>query len=216
MSARTLSIPVSGTPHKLEARLRAQRPETPLAVVAPPHPVYGGTIGNPVVRALENAFQSSGLSTLAFNFRGTGEFSVGEPSGEEEPAKQDYLAVVHSVSSSLPGTSLSWLSGYSFGSVAALAAAVELDFPRVLMVGPPFALLNPLLLERYRGELTIVVGSEDEYAPVEQVREVFGARPHTRLEILDGLEHFFLGSAVEVLAEALTRVLPRAQRPDRS
>lgn len=211
MSTRTLSIPVSGGPHKLEARLCALRPEAPLAVVAPPHPVYGGTIGNPVVRTLEQAFQGSGLSTLAFNFRGTGEFSVGEPSGEEEPAKQDYLAVVQSVASTLPGTPLSWLSGYSFGSVAALAAAVELDFPRVLMVGPPFALLNPELLERYRGELTIVVGSEDEYAPVEQVREVFGPRANTRLEILDGLEHFFYGSAVELLAEALRRVLPRKE-----
>jgi len=208
MSARTLAIPVAGTPHRLEARLAAARPETPLAVIAPPHPVYGGTIGNPVVRTLEQALQRSGLSTLAFNFRGTGEYSVGEPTGEEEPAKQDYLAAVRYLASSFAGTPLAWLAGYSFGSVAALAAAVELDFPRVLMVGPPFALLNPDLLASYRGELTIIVGSEDEYAPVEQVREVFGARAHTRLEILDGMEHFFFGSAVQVLAEALARVLP--------
>jgi len=211
MSARTLSIPVAGTPHKLEARLFAASPDRPLAVIAPPHPVYGGTIGNPVVRTLEQAFQDSGLSTLAFNFRGTGEFSVGEPSGEEEPAKQDYLAAVQHLSSSLPGTPLAWLSGYSFGSVAALAAAVELDFPRVLLVGPPFALLDPALLAAYRGELTVLVGSEDEYAPVEQVREVFGMRPHTRLEILDGIEHFFFGSSVQVLAKALTRVLPHPE-----
>jgi len=212
-TTRPLSIPVAGTIHRLEGRLTEQAAaasasNTPLAMVAPPHPVYGGTIGNPIVRVIERAFQAHGLDTLAFNFRGTGDEATGEPSGEEDDAKQDYLAVAHSVAP----RPLAWLSGYSFGSVAALAAAIDLGVPRVLMVGTPLGLLNPKLLELYQGELFVVGGDEDEYSPVEAMRERFGARANTKLELLSGVEHFFLGSSVHQLSEALTRLLPLATR----
>ena len=77
VTPRTLTIPVEGTTHQLEARLHRLPDSVELALVAPPHPVYGGSIGNPVVRAIERAFHAVGVSTLAFNFRGTGE-STGE------------------------------------------------------------------------------------------------------------------------------------------
>jgi uncharacterized protein len=213
-TTRTLTIPVAGTPHRLEARLTqrsvlepgAVPVAMPVAIIAPPHPVYGGTIGNPIVRAMERAFQAQDLTTVAFNFRGTGEQATGEPSGEEDDAKQDYLAVAHGVSPS----PLEWLSGYSFGSVAALATAIELGVSRVLMVGTPLGLLDRKLLELYRGELLVVSGDDDEYAPYEAMRELFGARAHTRLEVLPGVEHFFLGSAVQQLSDALTRLLRAA------
>lgn len=200
--ARTLSIPIPGTSHRLEARTSAPSAEQKLAVIAPPHPVYGGTIGNPVVRALERAFQEAGLGTLAFNFRGTGE-STGEPSEDLDEALVDYLAVAQSA----PAGSLSFLSGYSFGSIAALRAGIALSVPRLVLIAPPLGMLDPRLLERYAGRIVVLVGSEDEYAPAEAVREMFSPRPDTSLTVLEGLEHFFLGSAVRELADALGRVL---------
>src|SRR5687767_13932749 len=93
-------IDVTATGHKLEARFtRSSGPLSvsegasragQLAVVAPPHPLYGGSIGNPVVRAMEARLQAHGLSTLAFNFRGTGE-STGEPSGDLADGLVDYM-----------------------------------------------------------------------------------------------------------------------------
>ena len=195
-------IPVEAGHHTLESRLVRAEGSAPLALIAPPHPVYGGTIGNPVVRALERAYQAAGHSTLAFNFRGTGE-STGEPSGEQSQALVDYLAVAQSVPDAKPA----WLSGYSFGSVAALAAAIELEVPRVLMVAPPLELLDPALLRRYRGQLALAVGSEDEYAPVAAVRELLDRRADTVLKVIEGAEHFFFGSAVQRLAPALQELL---------
>jgi hypothetical protein len=42
------------------------------AVVAPPHPLYGGELSNPVVGALVAGLNSVGIAGLAFNYRGVG------------------------------------------------------------------------------------------------------------------------------------------------
>ena len=206
-STRTLIVTVPGSPHRLEARLHSSaKLTTALAVIGPPHPMYGGTIDNPVVRAMERVLQRRGLDTLAFNFRGTGE-SEGEQTGAYEEALADYLGAT----GALPDAQLHWLSGYSFGSVAALATAVALDAPRVLLVGPPLGMLDPMLVTRFRGQLAVLVGSEDEYAPVSAVRALFEARAHTTIEVLPGVDHFFLGSDVQRLVDGLTRLLERCE-----
>ncbi len=201
-----LMIPVPGATHQLEARLQRIPSSRELAVIAPPHPVYGGSIGNPVVRAVERAFAASELSTLAFNFRGTGE-SGGEPSGEQTDALVDYRAAARSV----PDLTLGWFAGYSFGSIAALATARELNVGRVLMVAPPLGMLERALLAGYGGQLAVVVGDQDEYAPVEAVREIFATREHTSLSVIEGVEHFFLGSSVQRLSSALAALLPQVK-----
>ncbi len=190
--------------HTLEARLVRGNASTPLAVIAPPHPLYGGTIGSPVVRALERAFQAAGHWTLAFNFRGVGE-STGEPSGAPEDALADYLAVVHSVPDAQPA----WLSGYSFGAAAALAAAIELEVPRVLLVAPQLGALDPPMFARYPGRLMVALASEDEYAPPDAVRKMCETRAETATQIciIEGADHFFLGSALPPLARVLETLI---------
>jgi alpha/beta superfamily hydrolase len=196
-----LTLAVPGARHTLEARL--SRAGQALALVAPPHPLFGGSIGNPVVRALESALAARGLATLAFNFRGTGA-SGGAPSGEQSDALIDYLAAARGGAGALE---LAWCTGYSFGGCAALAAAIELGVQRVLMVGPPLALLDPALLSRFDGELAIAVGSEDDYAPLPELREVLARARTPRVEVVEGADHFFLGSQVQALAAALATLL---------
>lgn len=197
----TLTLTVAGCEHTLEAR-RVLTGDAPFALIAPPHPLYGGSIGNPVVRALEQLFQQRGLSTLAFNFRGTGE-STGTPSGDLDDALVDYAAALRAVGDA----PAAWLSGYSFGSIAALAAAVEREAPRVLMIAPPLALLDPALVARYGGSIAIAVGTEDDYVPLDDLRAVFANHPRVALEIVPDAEHFFLGSAVRRLSDALEKLL---------
>lgn len=191
--SRTIKLPVR-TGLALEARL-TERGER-AAIVAPPHPLYGGSIGNPVVRALENALGAHGLTTLAFNFRGIGE-SDGEPSGELNAAVEDFLAAARA----LGETRLTWLSGYSFGGVTALAVAAALGQVGSLVVAPPAAMLEPQHFATARRTI-VIAGSEDEYAPEASLREVI-AQQSVELRILPGIDHFFLGSQVLKLAQTL-------------
>lgn len=203
---RTTTIAIAGSQHTLEGRLQRVEGSSELAVVAPPHPLHGGTIGNPAVRVLERALNRAGLSTLAFNFRGTGE-SSGSPSEDPSEAHSDYRAALASV----PDLRPTWLTGYSFGSVAALTTAIELSIPHVLMLAPPLGLLDPVLPPKYRGQLAIAVGDDDEYAPTDAVRERFAQCPNVLLELIEGVDHFFLGSQLEPLSAALDRLLTAAR-----
>jgi uncharacterized protein len=202
-SVRPLTLGVPGARHTLEARLSQAAQARELALVAPPHPLYGGSIGNPVVRALERSFQARGLATLAFNFRGVGA-STGEPSGDAGDALADYLAAARGAAGETP---IAWLSGYSFGACAALAAALELQVGRVLMVAPPLALLDPQLLARFSGELRIAVGSQDDYAPLTELRDLLASVPGARVEVVEDADHFFLGSQCERLAKLLAKLV---------
>ncbi len=52
-------------------------------VVAHPHPLYGGTMAQPVVYRVAQACRERGFASLRFNFRGVGQ-SEGRYSGSEE------------------------------------------------------------------------------------------------------------------------------------
>ena len=41
-------------------------------VITHPHPLYGGTLKNPVVETVQSAYRQHGYATLRFNFRGVG------------------------------------------------------------------------------------------------------------------------------------------------
>lgn len=206
-SSRTLILRAEDPARALESRLTRSRRSEALAVVAPPHPLYGGSLGSPVVKAIERAFADAGLTTLAFNFRGVGE-STGEPSGELADALADYRAAATSAAD----LTLRACAGYSFGSVAALACAAELAAPFVLMVAPPLALLPPELLERARA-VVIVAAEHDEYAPLAALHELAAAHAQLTIDVVPGSDHFFLGSAVQRLERALAPVIARALGP---
>ena len=56
---------------KLEGML-ADFPRDKGVVISHPHPLYGGSMHNNVVKAVAHAYQEEEYSTLRFNFRGVG------------------------------------------------------------------------------------------------------------------------------------------------
>src|SRR5262245_14318008 len=87
-----------------------------VAIVAPPHPLMGGHLSNPVVQALASGIVQAGHRALLFNFRGVGE-SDGDASADPDDADEDFRAALASAAehrTPLVAT------GYSFGAAAAI------------------------------------------------------------------------------------------------
>lgn len=159
------------------------------AVVAPPHPLYGGTIDNPVVGATLAGLQEASVATLAFNYRGV-EDSDGVASDSIEAAVGDYTAALAEVASRTPGPY--YAAGYSFGAGTALLAVR--DDPRVaglVLIAPPVGMLHAEDLRAFRGSLLVVVGEADDYAPLGELTATLKARPEAALVVMPGADHFF-------------------------
>lgn len=91
-----------------------------LAVVAHPHPLFGGTMDNKVVQTLARACVASGWDCLRFNFRGVGSSEGVYDEGRGET--QDLLALVAQLAPKSPLV----LAGFSFGAFVACQAVQSL------------------------------------------------------------------------------------------
>jgi len=186
------SCAIATTGPRLDGRFTPGTSAGAGAVVAPPHPLYGGTMSNPVVVAAAAGFTEVGVATLAFNYRGT-ETSEGSPSDDPAAAEDDYSGALEALASRVPGPYLA--AGYSFGARTALGVAAR--DPRVrgaVLIAPPVDLVDAGDLATFTGPLLVVVGDRDAFAPLDRLRAWLAARPDAVLEIIPGADHFF-GSA---------------------
>jgi hypothetical protein len=73
MNSQTEKLSLQGAAGAIEVQ-RDQPADTPrgIAVIAHPHPLFGGTMDNKVVQTLARAFVACGWTTVRFNFRGVG------------------------------------------------------------------------------------------------------------------------------------------------
>ena len=111
-----------------------------VAVVCHPQPEQGGTMHNKVVTMAERALRESGLDTVRFNFRGTGNSTGAHDQGQGEG--DDLAAVVAWVRSVRPGDAL-WLAGFSFGAYVTIRNAVRLHAGALISIAPPIG-IRPL------------------------------------------------------------------------
>lgn len=187
---KMIAIAMPGEEWALEGIfIRGEGPEPGGAVVAPPHPLYGGSMDSPVVAEITWACKRAGFATVRFNWRGVGA-SGGTPSGENAYADIDYAAALAYLEDTVPGPIIA--AGYSFG--AATAARIARASPRVrrlLLVAPPPALLDAEALAGFRGRVLAVVGSRDSFAPVAELAASLGDDPRRRLEVVPDTDHFF-------------------------
>jgi hypothetical protein len=160
---KMIAIPMPGEEWALEGIfIRGAGPEQGGAVIAPPHPLYGGSMDSPVVAEITWACKRAGYATARFNWRGVGA-SGGAPSGDPAHADADYAAALTYLEETVSGPIVA--AGYSFGAAAAVRAALRSPrVRRLLLVAPPPALLSAGDLERFRGSALVLVGSRDTFA----------------------------------------------------
>jgi len=166
------------------------------AVVAPPHPLYGGSLESPVVGEVSHACALAGRASLRFNWRGVGA-SAGERSGEAADALADYRAALSELAASVEGPLLA--AGYSFGACAAVAAAVtEPRVQQLVLIAPPASMLDAEALSGFAGRALLVAGGRDELAPASALEPLVAQAESRRLEVIPEADHFFMDGLADV------------------
>jgi hypothetical protein len=106
-----------------------------IAVVAHPHPLFGGAMENKVVTTVARTFTQAGAATFRFNFRGVGASEGTHDEGRGET--DDFLEVAAHAARAVGELPL-WMSGFSFGGGVALRASGRADFARLVLMAPAF------------------------------------------------------------------------------
>lgn len=162
-----------------------------VAVIAHPHPLFGGTMDNKVVQTLARAFVQSGWTALRFNFRGVGASAGTHDEGRGET--DDLLALV---AAQAPEGPLA-LAGFSFGSFVASRALQTLwparSLEKIVLVGTAAARFDVATLPPDAHDRTLVIhGEMDDTVPLQAVLD--WARPQSLpVTVVPGGEHFFHG-----------------------
>jgi uncharacterized protein len=196
----------------LEARVAASSAPRGGAVICHPHPLYGGDMDNPVVVRLAEVLGGLGLTTIRFNFRGTGRSTGVHGQGVEERQDVEAARVHLAIRSGVEHRLL--LAGYSFGAaVVGEVAPGHPDLAGVILVAPPLARVDPKRfagLEPLGARLLVVAGSNDEICPAEGLTRLRDSVPGAAFHSIEGANHFFFGKLYplgETVAAWTRRVL---------
>src|SRR5216684_5902399 len=138
------------------------------AVVCHPHPLYGGSMYNNVVDAALAAMWRVGWATLRFNFRGVGA-SEGEHGGGVGEAADAAAAIKFLTEQPGVQSDGAILAGYSFGAMAAMAAAPSIsNLAALTLIALPVQMIDASALDKFPHPIILAVGDRDEYCPSRQ------------------------------------------------
>lgn len=192
MNSNTRLFCIDGPTGPLELALdEPQGDARGVAVVAHPHPLFGGSLSNKVVQTLARAFVQQGWRTVRFNFRG-----VGRSAGEHDGGRGELSDLLAVVGSQAPEGPLC-LAGFSFGAFVTSHAVASLhgqrDLERILLVGTAASRFEVAPIAAELHERTLVIhGEADDTVPLASVLD--WARPqHLPVLVVPGVAHFFHG-----------------------
>jgi alpha/beta superfamily hydrolase len=160
-----------------------------LALVAHPHPLFGGTMENKVVQTLARTFVQLGYVTARFNFRGVGATAGVHDEGMGET--DDVLALLAYLKSEFALSELV-LAGFSFGSFVQSRVAAQLAKDgnpafRLVLVGTA---VSRWQVAPVPPETLVIHGELDETVPLAAVLD--WARPQELpVVVIPGADHFF-------------------------
>ena len=186
MNAATERVLIVGAAGAIECALDIPSvPSVGLAVLAHPHPLFGGTLDNKVVQTLARAFVQLGFTVVRPNFRGVGasagvhDEGVGEALDLQQVA--EHFRALH------PGRLL--LAGFSFGGAVASKAAPKLHgLERLVLIAPA----TRFGLEAVSADTLVIHGEQDDVVPLAAVMD--WARPQALpIIVVPAGGHFFHG-----------------------
>jgi alpha/beta superfamily hydrolase len=181
---------LTGNAGKMECLLDLPE-ETPrgVALVAHPHPLYGGTMENKVAQTLARTFVSLGYATARFNFRGVGESEGVHDNGIGEV--DDMAIMMAHMQGQYPGLPVA-LSGFSFGTFVQAQFQQRLiaegrPAERLVLVG---AAAGKWPMPDVPKDTILIHGEQDDTITLSQVFD--WARPlDIPVIVIPGADHFF-------------------------
>jgi uncharacterized protein len=185
----------------LERPSETRRPAA-AAVICHPHPLYGGTMHNNVVKALKKGLLEKGFVCLRFNFRGTGRSWGTHGNGVDEV--EDVLAAMDFIlqRKDIDARTLV-LAGYSFGCWVSLKAAARDDRPTALVgISPPTDVYDFSFLSAEKRPILLIAGDDDFVCSTQHFRELVDRIPEPkRAVLLPGTDHFHVGGETAIIRE---------------
>lgn len=211
MNAQTERLTLTGAAGAIEALrdapvLNAGQPLRGVAIIAHPHPLFGGTMDNKVVQTLARAFVQSGFTAVRFNFRGVGASAGTHDAGQGE--LQDLLEVVRQVAPEGPIA----LAGFSFGAFVTSHALAQLwpegRIERAVLVGTATSRFSVAPVPADAQQRTLVVhGEADDTVELSSVMD--WARPQILpVTVVPGGGHFFHGQLPLLKSLVVRHLLP--------
>lgn len=173
-------------------------------VIAHPHPLYGGSMANPVVETITRTYARRGYSTLRFNFRGVG--ASGGTFGNGRGEQKDILACINYLDAE--GTQVTDLAGYSFGTwVLAKLSPLPDGIKRMLLVSPPLAFMDFSNVKPRLPNIRAITGSLDDFAPPREVEKWLASCGTTNnMTIIQDADHFY-SSRLHQLENAVSQAV---------
>ncbi len=194
-----MHIEIPGPAGQLEAVIHQGATDSGrYAVLAHPHPRFGGSLHDAVLATAESVLLAAGVHCLKFNFRGVGA-SEGAHDGNAEA--DDVAAVVAWLRAERHPEQLT-LGGYSFGAAMTWAALELIAQPDLVVLMAPPSRVMPLAKRNITCPVHVIAGDADEYVDV----DAFATWPGTRVHTIVGADHFFTGRQ-EPLRESLATFL---------
>jgi alpha/beta superfamily hydrolase len=151
-----------------------------VALVAHPHPLFGGTLDNKVAQTLARAFVELGYTAWRPNFRGVG---ASEGAHDDGRGETDDLATVLAHA----GATQPVLAGFSFGAAVVTHLAQRVKPERMVLVGTAVKHFQALSVP---GDTIVIHGEEDTTVLLSDV--LAWARPQDLpVVVVPGADHFF-------------------------
>lgn len=160
-----------------------------IALVAHPHPLYGGTMDNKVAATLARTFVALGYVAARFNFRGVGASEGVHDNGHGET--DDMLVMLEHMQAQYPGLPVA-LSGFSFGTFVQAQLQQRLiaqgrPAERLVLVGTA---AGKWPMPEVPADTILIHGELDDTIPLAAVFD--WARPQDiPVVVIPGADHFF-------------------------
>jgi len=200
MNPQTSVIGLNGAAGRIDIAVDrpAQGAVRGIAVIAHPHPLYGGTRDNKVVQTMARALLTLGFVCWRPDFRGVGDSAGVHDEGKGET--DDLIVVVDAARAAqaeahpeVDGAGLPLvLAGFSFGTfvlsrVAARLAQAGKPASRLVFIG---AAASRFTIETVPADTLVIHGELDDTVPLQSVLD--WARPQDLpVVVIPGADHFF-------------------------